>query len=62
MNPIDDLALLKAELPMFINEITDDEGLSENKKDLIATIFTSSLSIIEQIIEGGGRIYSCENC
>lgn len=55
MNPIDDLALLKAELPMFINEITDDEGLSENKKDLIATIFTSSLSIIEQIIEGGGR-------
>lgn len=55
MNPIDDLALLKAELPMFINEITDDEGLSENKKDLIATIFTGSLSIIEQIIEGGGR-------
>ena len=55
MNPINDLTLLKAELPMFVNEITDDDSLSENKKDLIATIFTGSLSIIEQIIEGGGR-------
>ncbi len=55
MNPVEDLAMLKAELPMFVNEITDDESLSANKKDLINSIFTGSLNIIEQIIEGGGR-------
>lgn len=55
MYPVDDLAALKKELSEFLEEITDDETLSENKKDLIRTIFTGCLDIIEQIYEGGGR-------
>lgn len=54
-NPVDDINILRAELNTFINEITDDEALSENKKDLISTIFHNSVNVIEQIIEGGGR-------
>ena len=53
--PIEELREAKETLPDFINEITDDEDLSPNKKDLIGSILKCTLSIMEQIVEGGGR-------
>lgn len=55
MNPVDDLQALKDELPDFINEITDDETLSDKKRDLIKTIFEGAMDVIADLVEGGGR-------
>jgi len=57
MNPLEDLKMLRAELSVFLSEITDDESLSENKKDLISSIFTNSADIAEEILKGGCREY-----
>ena len=57
MNPPEDLKMLRAELSVFLSEITDDETLSENKKDLISSIFTNSIDIAEEILKGGCREY-----
>lgn len=57
MNPPEDLNMLKADLSIFLSDITDDESLSENKKDLISSIFTSSINIAEEILKGGCREY-----
>jgi len=57
MNPPEDLKMLRAELSVFLSEITDDESLSENKKDLISSIFTNSIDIAEEILKGGCREY-----
>lgn len=53
--PIEDLQTYKKDLNTFIEEITDDDTLSENKKDLIASIFKGSLNVVEEILDGGGR-------
>lgn len=53
--PIDDVESLRNELPILLHELTDDESLSQNKKDLIKSIFQGALDIVEEIVAGGGR-------
>lgn len=55
LTPVVEIEEMKKELPDFIHELTDDENLSENKKDIISSIFTGALNLIEELQAGGLR-------
>lgn len=49
LTPIDDVEEEKRAIKEFVNEITDDDTFSANKKDLIQTMFYSVLEVFEQL-------------
>lgn len=51
--PIDDIEGEKAAVQEFVNEITDDESLSANKKELIAQMFSAVLDVFEELVNSG---------
>ena len=51
--PIDDAEEERAAVQTFVNEVTNDESLSANKKELITQMFGAVLNVFEELVNNG---------